>query len=624
MTSRISFFKLTCSEWRKLGWLTAVQALAFGLLIPFRLLIDLATARNGMTSETPENILYTSVGFGKAHITAMITGLGILCALCVFEYLHSQEKLDFYHSLALRREKLFFVKYTAGAMTFVTAYLASQILAVLVGAIYGVRSAAVVQEMTVASLQGILFFLTSYAAAIVAVMLTGKVLTSVLAVATFAGYGLLLWVVAAECMGIFLPTLYLSGTWITRERVLNYSSPWTLIITWQPEGDSIRQGVTGMWPDLRSICLFLILPAALTLVSLALCRARRTEAAGKALAFQWTEGLIKLLLAIPAALLAGVFSYDNFRSPVWEICFIVLFGVLLCLIMEFIYRWDIRQIFSHKWHMAATVAAALIVFLGMRFDVAHVNTYLPAQEELAAMSVRYPYNEFSYFDENGEPISGWKEKLRLLETGQVELLYPLAENGVQRLEKNSGERPAADSRVTQVSIEYRLKSGRIVFRNYLVDYSLYRETMEKLLSDEAYCRKYYPILTWDDAMLENAEHIYTLLPEDLQETLGVSRPESATDVVMYSMSAESGIESTSYMTYCTLSGKESRKLIEAYQKDLAENPGGLIDADSFGTLNIEWRKDLAGQYLADEYPLTEDFTRTKKALLEILAEEASE
>ena len=95
---------------------------------------------------------------------------------------------------------------------------------------------------------------------------------------------------------------------------------------------------------------------------------------------------------------------------------------------------------------------------------------------------------------------------------------------------------------------------------------------------------------------------------------------AATDAVRYSMYAD-GIETTSYMTYCTLSRKESRKLIEAYQKDLAENPCGNMDADSFGTLNIEWRKDLAGQYLADEYPLTEDFTRTKKALMEILAEE---
>lgn len=618
MTSRISFFKLARNEWKRLGWLTAVQMLAFGLLIPFRLLTGMAMARNGMTEETPERILYTCVGFGKMHITIMITGFGILCALCVFEYLHSQEKLDFYYSLAIRREKLFFVKYTAGVMTFVTAYLASQILAILIGAIYGVRSAAFLQEMIVSSLQGILFFLTSYAAAIVAVMLTGKMLTSVLAVATFAGYGLLVFLVAAECARIFFPALHPEDLWISGESVLNCSSPWLLVISWRPEGESVREGLTGMWPDLRSVCLFLILPAALTMISFALCHVRRTEAAGSALAFGRTEGLIKLLLAIPAALLAGLFSHDAFRSLAWEICFIVLFGALLCLIMEFIYRCDIRQIFAHKWHMAAAAAAALIVFLGMRFDLAHVNTYLPAQEELAAMSARYPYSEFGYFGENGERISGWEERLRFLETEQVDLLYPLAENGVQRLRKNSGAEPAADSRLISVDIEYRLKSGRTVFRNYAVDYSLYRETMEKLLSDEAYCRKYYPILNWDDPMLKNADHIYTQLPENLKEALGVSKPESATDVIRYSSSSD-GTETGFSMTYWSLSRKESRRLIEAYQKDLAEDPCGPVDADSFGTLGIEW-----GEHQVDEYPLMEDFTRTKEALAEILEEEALE
>ena len=117
MTSRISFFKLTIDEWKKLGWLTALQTLIFFAIIPFRLLMSLAMEkRNG---EVPlADVLYKNVGFDKRLTTVTIVAMGILCALAVFSYLHSRKRLDFYYSLAIRRESLFLVKFTAGAMCF--------------------------------------------------------------------------------------------------------------------------------------------------------------------------------------------------------------------------------------------------------------------------------------------------------------------------------------------------------------------------------------------------------------------------------------------------------------------------------------------------------------------------
>lgn len=45
MISKISFSKLVRDEMRKLNWLLAVQILVFGLLIPFRVLMELAMRR---------------------------------------------------------------------------------------------------------------------------------------------------------------------------------------------------------------------------------------------------------------------------------------------------------------------------------------------------------------------------------------------------------------------------------------------------------------------------------------------------------------------------------------------------------------------------------------------------
>ena len=125
MISRISFSKLTWDETKKLTWLGAFQFLLFFFLIPFRMLLIL-TLRNTENSwqemQTPLETMAGQMGFGHIENTVFILGAGILCALVAFSYVHSQVKLDFYHSLALRRETLFAVKYLAGFLTFAIPY----------------------------------------------------------------------------------------------------------------------------------------------------------------------------------------------------------------------------------------------------------------------------------------------------------------------------------------------------------------------------------------------------------------------------------------------------------------------------------------------------------------------
>ncbi len=671
MTSRISFFKLTVNEWKKLGWLTAVQALVFAMVIPLRLLLPLALEKK-IKARSLTDVLCENVGFDKTLTTVTIVAFGILCALAVFSYLHSRKRLDFYYSLAIRRDTLFLVKFTAGAMTFAAAYLANQLLAILVGAIYGVMSATVVQEIAASSFLGILFFLTSYSTAAVAVLLTGKTLTSVLAIGAISMYLPLLWVVVCGLQEIFLPTLIPDGVTFmggayrlymsSRTLMLEHSSPWIMILAWNADGAAVRQGLTGMWPDLGSICLFLVLPVILTSLCLVLCRVRKTEAAGKALAFAWTEGLIKIMLAIPAALFIGMAVYEEFDSVVWEICFVAVFGALACVIMEFIYRWDIRQVLAHKWHIAVTVAVSLAIFLVFRFDLAGINTYIPKKEELAAMSVRRSYSGFCYYDDDGKRTKNEQDILRLLETDKIDLIYPLAEDGVRNVQRNE-----FDGYYVNLNMEYRLKSGRTVYRSYTVNSDLYKKAQRELMKDKEYRKRYYPILTWDDERLKQIEDIWVLLPQELWEKLGEQGDSTVTgkdaektddaDEIAESTSddekmvdgltteiktaadapdisgesaEDDGMDEWEYaeysdsgvMTGMTLTKEAGRRLIRAYQEDLAESDGLLMEEASVGSISIEWKHDSNDPYTVDVYSLRGDFTRTMEVLREAYAENA--
>ena len=105
--------------------------------------------------------------------------------------------------------------------------------------------------------------------------------------------------------------------------------------------------------------------------------------------------------------------------------------------MEFIYRWDIHQILMHKWHIAVSVGMALVIFFGFRYDVLGYNTFLPAQDEVASMAVRSLLQSGAIRCKEKANRNDEQLALDYLENANVDLLYPLAENGVENQRKQT-------------------------------------------------------------------------------------------------------------------------------------------------------------------------------------------
>lgn len=625
MISKISFSKLTRSELHRLTWLTAVQSVVFALLIPFRVLVVLASQHNEGSFFSTADVgtiesFNRNVGLGHLENTVFILAAGALCALCAFHYIHSQVQLDFMHSLPVRRERLFGAKMLGSVLTFVLAYGASQFLAMVVGAFNGALTARAAYEIVLASVEGLLFFLCSYAATLLMMMLAGKILTSVLAVGVFAGYVPLLWVIWLMLRELFFTSVlngYYSGT---DSNVLFYSSPWAICLSAPVLRGTQTQGVTGYLPDIGEFCQLLALAAAMTAAALLLYRVRRTEAAGSALAFRRTEGVVKLLLTIPAALVAAVVAYAIFDSVVWVVVFVLVFGALGCMIMEFIYRWDIRQVLSHKSHMAITIFAALAVFLCLRYDVTGYNTYLPKQEELEAISVTgNPGWDYGF------PGESSRMTLDFLETDQIGLVYGLAEDGVA----HCGIDTYPDG-LSYVSVKYREKSGRETYRSYWVDRELYYETMDALLEDSDYRSRFYPIMGWEDSKqfvsLQCALSGQTLeawdLPDDWEIDENVSlESEGAMEeegIVYYYDGTEHYEETPAAgedtMLEFWLPASRAREVIEAYRKDLAQVPYSEL-AEAPGWLLF---RDQNNDY--ERYRISENCKNVLGVLKEIIVQ----
>lgn len=591
MTSTISFSKLVRAEFRQMSWLAALQAVLFLLLIPFRVLMALSVKELNAL-----DVLCGSMGFARFENAPVVLVMGGACALCGFSYLYSQTKLDLYHSLPVKRDTLFAAKYLASFLTFAVPFGAAQLLGLLTGVLYGAGSVTLSLEVVVCTVQLVLFFLCSYSMTLVAVMLTGKLLTTVLAIGVFGCYLPLLIVLGDYFVHEFLA--FCEGTnwlWAQSDRsLLKHTSPWAFCVFWGNGVEVGRVGLTGRWPSLAGLCQLVAVAALLSLLSLVLYRHRKTESAGGALAFRRLEGIIKIMLAVPVSLVTAIIAYITFYdSGLWELVFIALFGTLFCMLMEFIYRWDIRQVLMHKWHIAVSVALALAVFFGFRYDVLGYNSYLPEQDELAAIAVREEYASWDYPTSEGETTRENARLLDYLESDEVGLLYGICEDGAERAKTDGVGN--YDENLRQVNVKYCLKSGKEVCRRYEVDVKRYVSGLTELMEqDPSYKERFYPVLGWREA--------------DIVEISGT----------FYSNELEDLDCSDEWCEVIVPAG-ELGAVLAAYQEDLRSlSFEQIYHSNSY--LGFRTRKQAGISYMTDCYPLGNEFKHTI-AILKRLAEE---
>lgn len=664
MTSAISFTKLIRTERKQLMWLTVLQAVAFTLVVPLFVLMNMAATLRDQKTPWAEadaavmlKVLEANIGLDRYPDVALALVFGVIAALGAFGYVHSREKLDFYHSLPIRRERFFLVRSIAIMETYAGTYVLALVFGLLIGALYHAFSVQVLLETAVTFGRNLLFFCCSYATALVAVMLTGKLLTTICALVVFFGYlPMLLVVVIGYFVDSFLTTcMNTEWLWVSNSsRTLKFSSPWAFCLLWGNGREVGAVGVTGRWPSITGICQLVAVTVLLFLFAQLLYRYRRSEVAGNALAFTRLEGVVKILIVVPVSLVCAVLIHSVIPSPVWEVAAILLSGALFCLLMEFIYRWDIRQMLLHKWHIAGSVGLALVIFFGFRYDVLGYNTYLPAQEEVASMAVRNLYTLWSY------PVSTEKknrneeqQELDYLECSRVDLLYPLAENGVENqwIKQKSSDEYLDDT--LWVDVKYTLKNGKEIYRSYEVAYEQYLTCMEELIQDTEYRKRLYPILTWDakDIVGISGNFYQGDIPElysyaDIQVVSGEgtvaaqSMPETETEwlpdqlaaadleeaqtVAEGDASSESGSASRAMgaelSLYIDIPTKDLEAVLRAYQKDLSMLGFSEID-ETHCVLRFQRREQAGSSWETEQYPISGSFQNTIRLLKKVVEEQ---
>lgn len=471
MTSENLFFKLAKEDLKHRVWAAALAFLGFFFTLPVGIALLLSTHDRTDASERilamqkssarwlsiPENI----------PLAVLVVGLALILGVSGFAYLHSKQKVDFYHSIPVPRKTLFFVNYAVGILIPAAAYFINLCLAILVAAVMGGLGSGTAAAAFTAYGFFMLHYILIYSFVVLAMVLTGNVIVGILGSAIFFIYVPTLCFILEMLYQQFFYNAYTGGSDFLAN-ILTKSSPLAYLIWNIGKWNSFLAGE-------KAVCLVAaaVVSVLVTALSYILYKKRGSEAAGKAMAFTASQPVIRIPLVSLCGLL-GAMLFWAFRSSIaWTVFGLLCGAVVSHGIIEIIYHFDFKKLFGHKASLAASMVIAAAIFGIFRYDAFGYDSYLPRADHLESAAVYFnsasswvDHVEYKV-DENGN--ASYTEKsiedyvyshMKIKDTADV---LALAEEGIKQ---SKGERP--DGKVEYITVCYRLKNGRKVLRSYHV------------------------------------------------------------------------------------------------------------------------------------------------------------
>ena len=483
MTLKNLFFNLQKEDLKRRIWTIALVMLVLFLGFPVICALELGSSFRSV--ETNYDMLFQLLGVNFGFASLFTIGCAIICGLSSFYYLHSKKKVDLFHSLPVRRELMFAVNFLNGFLIYIVPYIINVIACYVIIAINKLMT----PELFMVSLQAIginsLFFLLIYTIVIIAVMLTGNLVVSILGSGVFLSYG-------AVLMG--LKELYYSQFFTTYSSRNNANTFLKVITPFYIYGDILNSEQISIF---RLFKVFLV-TIALIAFALYLYKKRPSEAAGKAMSFPISKPIIKFLIVVPVSLAGGIFFNNVSRGGKigWYIFGLLFFAIIMSIIIEMIYDFDVKSAFNNKKEMAIAVATVGIIASIFHFDLIKYDDYLPEKSDIESMSIAVNSlddNISTYRYMNGyrgyQYINYIDHQLNTMELTDLDAGYALAEMGVnQKIDETYYN-------LITYTVKYKLKNGKEVYRVYEVNKDESYQLLEQLYSSTEYKEAHYPIFS---------------------------------------------------------------------------------------------------------------------------------
>ena len=440
---------------------------------------ELSQANVELNWQSAMNNAASMLSGGNLFVKIVFIVLAVVCGVAMFAYLHSRQKVDFYHSLPISRTRLFANNFLTGIVCTFSTYLV--MLAITVACAYAMGCGEAVRwdEIGGAVLCNLIVFLLIYALTVLTTVICGNTIITLLLLAWVFFSPMLVRVLqfclfdkfydtftanAGQLVGAIRLTpvvqyFVLHGTHYIGEHVMGVLQP----------GESALGLLVG----------YLIAAAVVTALALFLFRIRKSERAGTALAFTPTKLPIKVYMCLVMGVAFG-WVFGMIAGNFWFWPGLVVGTVLFHWIVEIIYAFDFRAIFAKPLHLLAILVVLVAGMLAMQFDVTGYDTWLPDRDDLTAVDI----------SGSGEPA--------LTDSTNIDAVHRLMEIGVQTMQEEDTDGDGSLS-YTQVTVRCQMGS-RTAARQYRIpETEEVNALLDQIEQSEEYKRAKWPLFNFDTA-----------------------------------------------------------------------------------------------------------------------------
>lgn len=540
MTSKSLYFNLIREDMKRRVWTISLAMLSFLIALPIFTMLRLDRMKEAIENTS---LLEAQEYFAKISstnnigllMTITISG-AIICGVSGFFYLYSKSKVDSYHSIPAKREKLFFTTYVNGILIYVIPYLVNLMIYFIIGAANGLLTGNSIMGAFEALLVNLVGYLMVYSITIIAVMLTGNLIVGLMGTAVFLLYGPAIIVLKNAIYEIFFHTYY---SVVNVSDNLQYVSP---IFAYVYLNNLAGSKGFGMF-----LIGVLIVVIVFVVIGMMLYKLRPSEAAGKSMAFYQTQAIIKILIVIPMAIVGGLLfmSMSESNSFSWTIFGILFIGFLSHGIIEIIYNSDFKSIISNKVQLLVCIVLSLGIAGAAKGDIFKYDSYLPNKGNIESMGISFDnlesYYEYYDFDNEYPNLSRYQRyayvgyttyRLDHMKITDLKATYPLVEYAIANNVNNVDYSLRDNStRYISLTVKYTLKNKKESYRSYTVKLDDILGYIDSLYADENYKYGVYQIFTMDKSLVNSVS--YYNLVEGTDDTLKLTREQMDELITIY-------------------------------------------------------------------------------------------
>lgn len=443
MSSKTSFFNKSIfkSDIKRFWWTSLLEALILfvSTVIP-------------IYNRCVNHLEYNGIGYSYGRFSPewlYYGGIIILVAFAVgvpvilFSYIHFSASMSTHHSFPVKRSQLLWTKTIIGLMLTIIPILINGLILGAIVTVPEYRELIGIIPIIKWCLSGILYTVVIFALAVAVNMMTGHPVGTLI----FTGGFAVLPAIVIIFLEAFFSVEYYGYSGSNMAHILNYVYPHEEWLMTFP-----------------SYLIYIIMGAAFFVGAYFLYKYRKLENHGEVIAFSWLKPVFIGIVAMLASMLS--WAYFNGVLGLNGVLWIIPLGVIGTIIAWMVSRKSLSLRGVHK-PVLIFVAVALVLGMSVHFDITGFETRVPDAEDVASVQFGHgdDYEGVIYYDENEV-----KYKLR----GGIDTCFKEYEDikKVTELHKviiESRLDPKTDG--SYVPLEYTLKNGKTITRNYHIDYN---------------------------------------------------------------------------------------------------------------------------------------------------------